>query len=131
MRLAELAERFNDAAARRDVAQLEQLIAPDAVWDMSRSRGPYSGVHEGETAIRSVFESVVDAWEEMRFRRVSLYEANGLLAEEVEAEMRGRGSGVELVAHGARVYEARDGRIVRFTMFQTMDDAREYVDAQP
>jgi ketosteroid isomerase-like protein len=97
---------------------------------MSRSRGPYSGVYRGHDEIRQLLEGVIDAWERMEFERVSIYEAGNRLAEEVKGKMRGRGSGVELVARGARVYEFDDGRIKRFVMFQTMDDAREYVDAQ-
>ena len=126
----DLATRFNDAAARRDVPVLEALISPDAVWDMSRSRGPYSGVYTGQEEIRQLLEGVIDAWDRMEFERVSTYEVGNRLAEEVKGLMRGRGSGVELVARGARVYEFEDGQIKRFVMFQTMNDAREFVDAQ-
>ncbi len=127
----DLAARFNAAAARRDVPVLEQLISADAVWDMSRSRGPYSGVYTGHDEIRQVLEGVIDAWERMEFERISTYEVGNYVAEEVDANIKGHGSGLELVARGARVYEFRDGQITRFVMFQTMDDAREYVDAQP
>ena len=74
---------------------------------------------------------MIDAWERMEFERVSTYEVGNYVAEEINGKMRGRGSGVELVARGARVYEFRGGQITRFVMFQTMDDARAYVDAQP
>ena len=127
----EIAACFNTAAAKRDVRVLEQLISPDAVWDMSRSRGPYSGVYTGHEEIRRLLEGVIDAWARMEFERVSTYEVGNHLAEEVNGKMTGRGSGVEWVARGARVYEFRDGQIARFVMFQTMDDARAYVDTQP
>ena len=126
----ELAARFNAAAEQRDVSQLEHLIAPDAVWDMSRSRGPYSGVYQGHDEIKTLLEGVIEAWEYMRFRRLSLYEVGSLLAEEIEVAMKGQGSGVEIVGQGARVYEFSGGRIARFVMFQDMDDARQFVDAQ-
>ena len=67
----------------------------------------------------------------MRFKRLSLHEAGDRLAEEIEVTMKGQESGVEIVGRGARVYEFRDGRISRFVMFQSMADAREFVDAQP
>ena len=127
----DLAARFNAAAARRDVPVLEKLISADAVWDMSRSRGPYSGVYEGHDEIRRLLEGVIEAWARMEFERVSTYEVGNHLAEEVTGKMTGRGSGAEWVARGARVYEFRNGQIARFTMFQTMDDARTFVDAQP
>ena len=129
MSYADLAARFNHAAESRDVSELGDLIAEDAVWDMSRSRGPYSGVYRGHDQIQALLEGIIEAWDEMRFRRLATHQAGRHLAEEVEVTMRGRGSGVEIVAQGARVYEFRDQRIARFTMFQSMEDARDYVEA--
>ena len=128
---AELAARFNAAAEERAAERIGELITEDAIWDMSRSRGPYSGVYGGHDEIRKLLEGVIDAWEYMRFERLSLYEVGDLLAEEVRVTMKGQESGVEIVGRGARVYEFRGDRIARFVMFQNMDDAREYVDAQP
>jgi ketosteroid isomerase-like protein len=127
----DLAARFNTATERRDEAELVRLIAPDAIWDMSRSRGPYSGVYRGHEEIRRLLEGQVEAWEAVALERLSTYEVGGWLAEEVQATLQGRGSGVELAARGARVYEFRGGLIARFVMFQDMDDAKAYVDAQP
>ena len=128
---ADVADRFNRASETRDVSQLADLITEDVLWDMSRSRGPYSGVYRGHDEIRDLLLSVIDAWESMTFRRISTHEVGDRLAEEVEVTMKGQGSGLEIVARGARVYEFRDGRIAGFTMFQGMDDARAFVDAQP
>ena len=125
----DVAARFLAASETRDVSQLEALIAEDVVWDMSRSRGPYSGVYRGHDELRDLLEGVIEAWDQMRFKRISTYEVGDRLAEQVEVTMKGRESGVELVARGARVYEFRDGRIARFVMFQTMDDAKAFVDA--
>jgi ketosteroid isomerase-like protein len=127
----DLAARFNRAAEDRDKSQFGDLITEDAVWDMSRSRGPYSGIYQGHDEIRQLLEGVIEVWASMRFKRLSTYEVGDILAEEVEVTMKGEGSGVEVVGRGARVYEFRDGRIARFTMFQGMDDARAFVDAQP
>ena len=128
---AEIAARFNAAAEERALERLAELISEETVWDMSRSRGPYSGVYTGHDEIKALLEGVVEAWEYMRFERLSLHRARGRLAEEIQVTMKGRESGVEIVGRGARVYEFRDGRIVRFVMFQNMDEAREYIDAQP
>ncbi len=126
----ELHERFVSATGRRDVDDLEQLIAADAVFDYSRSRGPYHGVYRGEAEIRQLLENVIEAWESLRFETLSTYEMGAWLAAEMSVTFRGRGSGVELKARGARVYELRDGKIARFVQFQDMESAREYVDAQ-
>ena len=127
----ELAARFIAATEQRDEAELERLIAEDAIWDMSRSRGPYSGIYRGHEEIRALLEGQVEAWEAIAVERLSTYEVGSWLAEEVQATLQGRGSGVELAVRGARVYEFRDGKIAHFVMFQDMDGAKEFVDAQP
>ena len=126
-----LVDRFNAAIERRDAAELEQLVAPDAVWDLSRSRGLDTGIHQGHDQLRALLEGQAEAWEGMRVDRVATYETDDLLAEEVRVLLTGSGSGVEIKAQGARVYEFRDGKIARFVLFQNMDEARAYVDAQP
>jgi ketosteroid isomerase-like protein len=126
-----LADRLNAAIESRDEAELKALVAEDAVWDMSRSRGPYPGVYRGHDEIRGLVERQLEAWEGMRVRRISIHEIGDHLAEEVRVALTGRGSGVEIEAQGARVYEFRAGKIVRFTMFQNMDEAKEFVDSQP
>jgi ketosteroid isomerase-like protein len=125
---AEIAAGFNAAAEERAADRIRELVTEDAIWDMSRSRGPYSGMYRGYDEIRILLEGVIEAWEYMRFERLSLYEVGNLLAEEMKVTMKGQESGVEIVGQGARVYEFRGGRIARFVMFQDMDEARAYVD---
>lgn len=127
----EIADRHIDASERQDAAELEALVADDVVWDLSRSRSPYQGVYRGTNEVRTLLEGLLEAWGDMRFQVLSTHESGNWLAMEIRARMRGRESGVEMDARGARVYEFRGGKIARFVQFQDMVEAREYVDAQP
>jgi ketosteroid isomerase-like protein len=127
----DIALRHIDATQRQDAEALEEMMAPDAVWDLSRSRGPYRGVYEGEE-IRTHLLALKEAWEEIRAEPFETYEKGSWLAMGIRARMRGRGSGVELEAQGARVYEFREGKIARFILCQDLDEAKAVVDdAQP
>jgi ketosteroid isomerase-like protein len=126
----ELVERQFDAGNRFAVEELEQLFADDAVWDASRSIGPARGVYRGNE-IRLFLESYLEAFESIIATPLEIYERGNWIAVDTQVRMRGRGSGAEVEARGGRVYELRNGKIVRYIQFQNMADAREYVDAQP
>jgi ketosteroid isomerase-like protein len=128
---AEIAARFNEAANSFDFDMLEETATEDAVFDLSRSRGPYRGVYRGYDAIRGFLDTLTDAWESVHFERVSADEVGDFVVEEISGHLIGRGSGVEVEIRGFRVYEFRDGKVSRFVLFQDLDSAREFVAAQP
>jgi ketosteroid isomerase-like protein len=127
----EVAERHIDASNRQDFSEVESVLTPDVVWDMSRSIGLWRGVYEGEQEVREFFESYLEAIESAIATPLEFYERGDWMAVDIRVRVRGRGSGAEVNARGARVYEFRGGKIVRYVQFQNMDEAREYVDAQP
>ena len=127
----ELADRHIDASNRFDLEEIDPLFTDDAVWDASRSEGPGRGVYRGKEVIREFLVSYVEVFDSIIAKPLEFYERSNWMAVDVRVRVRGRGSGVETTARGARVYEFRDGRIARYVQFQNMDDAREYVDAQP
>ena len=127
----ELAERHIEASDRFAVEEIEQMLTDDVVWDMSRSIGPFRGVYQGDAEVRPLLMSYVEAFERMVATPLEWYERGDWMAIDMHVRMRGRGSGAEVEARGARVYEFRDGKIARFVQFQNMGDAREFVDAQP
>ena len=127
----EIAERHIDAANRLAVSEIEAIVHENAVWDLSRSIGPYRGVYQGESEVRAVLMSQLEAFESAHATALDFFERGDWMAVDIHVRMRGRGSGVEVEARGARVYEFKDGKIARYVQFQNMDDARAFVDAQP
>jgi hypothetical protein len=128
---AEIAARFIEATNNLDFGMLEETVTEDALFDLSRSRGPYRGVYRGYDEIRSFIDTLTDAWERVTFERVSAEEVGDWVLEEISGTLRGQGSGVEVEISGFRAYGFRDGKVAKFVLFQDMESAREYVDAQP
>jgi ketosteroid isomerase-like protein len=128
---SDIAGRFNEAANNFDFDLLEETATEDVVFDLSRSRGPYRGIYRGYAEIREFLDNLTDAWERVRFERVSAEEVGDFVLEEITGTLVGRGSGVEVEVRGFRTYEFRDGKVTRFALFQDMEAAREYVGAQP
>jgi len=126
----ELAERTIEAGNRFDLDALEELATDDIVFDMSRSIGPARGVYRGPDEVRDFFHSYTEAFESAIATPLNFYERGDWMAIEIRIRVRGRGSGVDVDAHGARVYEFRDGKLARYVQFQDMDEAKAFVDAQ-
>ena len=126
-----IAERHIEASNRVDIPELEQMFTEDVVWDMSRSVGPARGVYQGEDEVRRFLLSYFEAFESVIATPLAYHEGGNWMAVDMRVRIRGRGSGAEVEARGARVYEFRDGKIARYVQFQNFADACEYVDAQP
>ena len=126
----EIADRHIDASNRLDIGAFEGLVTEDIVWDLSRSVGPARGIYRGEAEVRPLLMSYVEAFDSVVARPLAYHERGDWMAVDIHVRTRGRGSGAEVEARGARVYEFRDGKIARYVQFQNFADAREFVDAQ-
>jgi ketosteroid isomerase-like protein len=127
----ELVSRHVDAGNRYAFDELAALSTADIEMDMSRSIGPAQGTYRGLEEVTAFLESYVEAFESVIATPTDFYERGDWVAVEVQTRFRGRGSGAETAARGARVYGLRDGKVARYSLFQDMDSAREFVDAQP
>jgi ketosteroid isomerase-like protein len=61
----EIVRRSTDALNRRDLDELVEHWAPDAVVDWSNSRGPEAGVYRGHDEIRAFAKRFLAAWDEV------------------------------------------------------------------
>jgi ketosteroid isomerase-like protein len=127
----EIIERQIEAGNRFAIDEVAELGTDDVVMDFSRSIGPSRGVYRGKEEVRAFFDTYVEIFENVIVTPLEIYERGNWVAVDVRVRMRGRGSGAEVEARGGRAYEMREGKVARYIQFQTMDDAREYVDAQP
>ena len=123
-RNVEIVRRAIEAFNRRDFDVALRDFAPDATLDMSRSRGPYAGIYVGHDAIRT-------------FDMTELFERVTMVPDEFiphgehvvvpgPTRMTGRG-GIEVEATGAFVVTLRDGRVVRWTLYQDRAEALKAV----
>ena len=124
----EMVERFFVARSRGDLSYLE-FIDPDAVFDLSESRATHQGVYRGHEEIRKQWESQREAWAVAELRPEEPVVIGDQVVVTVQITAQGRSSGVKLEGQGANVFTFKDGKIVRFKLFQTKDEALAAVTA--
>jgi ketosteroid isomerase-like protein len=119
-----LVQRFEDAWTRRDLDAALQCIDDDFEIDWSNSIGPFVGSYKG-------FEGLTQFWSELRevFDDFSpraedhIPCGNDRLITLDLVRATGKGSGIEMTAHGAMLWTVREGKIRSAKMFQNRDDA--------
>jgi ketosteroid isomerase-like protein len=104
---------------------LEEIIAPDWVWDMSNFRGwpeqqTYEGIEEARRFIRD-WTAAFDAWE---IEVLALHDAGG---DKVVGVLRQRGrsktTGLPVDMLYAQVFTLGDGKQTRMEMYADPDEA--------
>lgn len=110
---------FNERDFDRPLA----CFADDAEHDWSRSVGPYAGVYRGRAQILRFWNSFLEAVHDVRFDVEEALDLGDDVLVMVAAHVQGRESGAEVVARGPHVWTLRDGRVVRFELFQTREEA--------
>jgi uncharacterized protein len=120
----EIVRRTVDAIQRGKWEQAGQLLDPHA-----EGHGTVGGLTEGTvvrgvTQFRQSFEQEdAEAWDERRLEAEEFIDAGDRVVVLVREFRRGRGSGVELEADTAVVFEVRDGRVVRIQGYMDRAEA--------
>lgn len=116
--------RVAEALDAADLDALEAMLAEDAVFDWSRSRGPFSAMYEGRREIRALWDEFVKSieilsWDE--FDHTPIDDDRMLVSNRWRG--RGRESGVDVEAKGAMVYTVRNEKVARMVLFQSREEA--------
>jgi ketosteroid isomerase-like protein len=119
----ELIKRIFAAGARHELDEILELAQPDVVADWSRSRGPFSGVYRGREAVRDFFAGVVEVWTDLEYFHDEFIPVENCMVRVGGMRARGHGSGVEISARGAQVFEFEDGLLARVTLYQSKREA--------
>ena len=123
----EIVRRAIEAFNRRDFDEALQDVAPDATVDFSHSRGPDAGVYVGHDAIRRFWTDMTEPFERHTMAPDEFIPHGGhLVVVPMTSRMTGRG-GIEVEAKTATVATVRDGRLVRWTMYQDKAEALKAV----
>jgi len=120
----EMIDEVAAAFGRREFGPVRRWAHPDVVFDWSRSINDVRGVYNGPDEMEASFERFFEPWEEASWEITSvepLDESRLLVLTQVT--VRGRESGIEIEAHGAQVWEHRDRKLERVTMYQDRDQA--------
>jgi uncharacterized protein len=105
------------------------VLDPEIVYDLSR-RTFDPLVFRGHEGVREFLRLIWEQWASRRMEPRDLIDAGDNVVASVRLVGVGRQSGVETMANAAHVWTFRDGKIVRLTVFQTMEEALEAVGPQ-
>jgi uncharacterized protein len=102
------------------------ILDPDVVYDLSR-RTFDPLVFRGHEGVRDFLTLVREQWASRRMEPQELIDAGDKVVASVRLVGVGKQSGVETTANAAHVWTLREGKIVRLTVFQTMEEALDAV----
>ena len=120
----ELVRRIIELFNRKDIARVLDAVADDFELDWSNSIGPLKGVYKGREGALELWESFLDAWDEIRWdpqEIIEVDEARVILVNHVR--MRGGGSGVDVEATAAQLWTITDGKGRSVKLFQSKAEA--------
>ena len=122
----DLVRRTVDLFNRREIGRALEAAHEDFQMDWSNSIGPLKGVYKGREAVLELWESFLEAWDEIRWdpqEIIELDETRLILVNHVR--MRGRGSGVEVEATSVQLWTISDGKARSVKLFQSKGEALE------
>jgi ketosteroid isomerase-like protein len=115
---------FAEGFSERDISKARAWMHDDVVFDWSRSRTDTRGVHRGYGAVERLFRNFIEVWETAKWQVVDVEEVGpDRLLVRTRMDVRGRDSGVDISGAGAQVWDLRDGKIARVTLFRDRQKA--------
>jgi ketosteroid isomerase-like protein len=103
------------------------VLDPEIVYDLSR-RTFDPLVFRGHEGVREFLRLIREQWGSRRMEpQDDLIDAGDKVVASIRLVGVGRQSGAETMANAAHVWTFREGKIVRLTVFQTMEEALEAV----
>jgi hypothetical protein len=123
-RRIELVKAIFAAGVRDEVESVLDSVDPEVVADWSRSRGPMAGMYSGRQSVVDFFAEALDVWDQIEyFHDEFIPVGEDKLVRVGGIHAKGLGSGVEVRASGANLFEFRDGLLARVTLYQSKEEA--------
>jgi ketosteroid isomerase-like protein len=113
-----------------DFDALAELADPDWVFDFSRSIGPDKGVYRGHEQVVRFVATNAEAFERFQLSPIEyVVGRGGEIAVRHQVSAKGRGSGVEWerVPDATLVWQLRDRKVIKTTLYQHHAEALEAV----
>jgi ketosteroid isomerase-like protein len=104
------------------------LVTPDFEWIGMAEDAALGGTRHGPRGMNQFFAEWLEAWDIAEVRWEIDEVAPDTLLVHTWLHTRGRGSGLETEAEVGQVWEFKDGKAVRQTLYRSYDEARQAVD---
>jgi steroid delta-isomerase-like uncharacterized protein len=111
-----------DAFNRGDVDAMLALAGEDFEYDWSRSVGPNSGVYRGPEGFMEFINEQWSVFDDFKLEAHEFIARGRHVVVPIAAHARGR-EGVPVSASSVHLYTFEDGRLVRITLFQELEEA--------
>ena len=123
---AELVRRTLAFWNRGEIGRALDGTTDDFEVDWSNSIGPLRGVYRGREEVVGVWESFLEAWNEIRWDPLEIIEVDEARVIVVtRLRMRGGGSGVDVEASSAQIWTITQGKGRRVKLYQSKAEALE------
>jgi ketosteroid isomerase-like protein len=122
---------FADAITERDLDAALEVCHPEIEFFSLLAQLEAKPYH-GHPGIRRYFEDVAATWDEWRVEVEQLVAApDGRVAIVMSTHMRGKGSGLQFAERVANVWQFRDERLWRATLYRNPADALRAASSAP
>jgi ketosteroid isomerase-like protein len=114
------------AMSERNLDALAEVTDSDWVFDFSRAIGPQKGVYRGREEIAQFGAATEEAFERFKLTPIEfLVGSAGKIVVRHHLSAKGRGSGLELdrVPDATLLWELRDGKVIRTTLYNSRAEA--------
>ena len=109
-----------------DLDAIVEMCHPDVEWTFSDRLPDATGRIRGRAAVRDFFSRFTGDWSEISMVAEQIFDIGDDVVADVRLEAKGR-EGIEVSMRLVHVWTARNGQIVRFRGYPTMDEALEAV----
>jgi ketosteroid isomerase-like protein len=124
--ILDLFQRGLAAWNRGDVEEIVAMCHPDVEWTFSDRLPDATGRIQGRAAVQDFLTRFTEDWSEISMIADRIIEADDNIVAEVRFVARGR-EGIEVSMQFVHVWTAREGEVVRFRGYPTLEQALEAV----
>jgi ketosteroid isomerase-like protein len=124
----ELARRLVGAMSRRDLSEALELCDPDVELDMSQ-RLLDPAILRGHAGLKRLFGEFNEVFDEIRIEEEEVIDFGADVVLVSTGWFRGRSSGADVQAHAAPTFTVRGGKVTRFCLYQSKEEALQAVQA--
>jgi ketosteroid isomerase-like protein len=103
---------------------LEEIVAPDFIWDMSKFDGwPEQPRYEGIEGARAFLRDWTEPFDDWRLEVEAFHEAGERVVVILRQHGRSRASGMPVEMHLGQVWDVRDGKQLRVEVYASPAEA--------
>jgi ketosteroid isomerase-like protein len=122
----ELIRRTIDFFNRKEIDRALDAMDENLEMDWSNSIGPLKGTYIGRTGVVELWQSFLEAWDEVRWDPQEFIEVDeNRVIVVYQLQMRGSRSGIEIDATSAQLWTIIDGKGRKVKLYQSKSDALE------